>query len=113
MASEPSATCASLHDMIPLSIIVSVGGVETIAPHSSHAAESDGAPGSDSLANRPVSIEAKTGGPVKGGKLPVKFADLRIPAIRDGNARRLSLAEATLAEVRKATAALIGAGGKS
>jgi hypothetical protein len=54
-------------------------------------------------------IEAKAGAPAK-GRVPVDFAALRIPVVREGEALRVPLTEAAVEEVRRATSALNRAG---
>ncbi|HVY48078.1 MAG TPA: hypothetical protein VHB21_19455 [Minicystis sp.] len=50
-------------------------------------------------------VEALTGGPAR-GKLPVAFARLKFPAVRNGKRVKVGLEAATVVDIRKATRAL-------
>lgn len=57
-------------------------------------------------------VEAKAGAPAK-GHVPVDFAKLRVPVVREGQHQRVGLAEASVEEVRAATRTVTrGGGGK-
>ena len=55
-------------------------------------------------------VEAKAGAPAK-GRVPVDFAKLRIPVVREGAHQRVPLDLATVEELRSATRAVTRAGG--
>lgn len=57
-------------------------------------------------------LEAKQGKPI-GKSLPTPLAKLRIAITRDGKARTASLVEATVAEIRAATRAILAKAGRS